>query len=121
MPERRLEQMRFLGLTPYLYYNDAGAASDWLSATFGFEEIERYADEDGKVTNVTMRVGKPSSGSMARGAIQVRAIVLVRGRWSGSTTCRVCTGASAMRASNAPNQWIVRGESARFRFATPKG
>jgi uncharacterized glyoxalase superfamily protein PhnB len=58
MPERRLEQMRFLGLTPYLYYNDAGAASDWLSATFGFEEIERYADEDGKVTNVTMRVGE---------------------------------------------------------------
>ena len=49
--------MRFLGLTPYLYYDDAGAASDWLSSTFGFEEIDRFADDDGRVTNVSMRVG----------------------------------------------------------------
>ena len=49
--------MRFLGLTPYLYYDDAGAASDWLSSKFGFEEIDRFADEVGKVTNVSMRVG----------------------------------------------------------------
>lgn len=49
--------MRFLGLTPYLYYDDAGAASDWLSSTFGFEEIDRFADEAGKVANVSMRVG----------------------------------------------------------------
>ena|SRR6266542_5571405 len=50
--------MRFLGLTPYLCYDDAGAAADWLSATFGFEEIDRFAEADGKVTNVTMRVGE---------------------------------------------------------------
>jgi PhnB protein len=49
--------MRFLSLTPYLCYNDAGAAADWLSSTVGFEEINRFADEDGKVSNVTMRVG----------------------------------------------------------------
>jgi uncharacterized glyoxalase superfamily protein PhnB len=49
--------MRILGLTPYLYYDDAGSASDWLTSTFGFEEIDRFADEDGRVTNVTMRAG----------------------------------------------------------------
>ena len=49
--------MRFLGLTPYLYYDDAGAASDWLSSTFGFKEIDRFIDDHGKVTNITMRAG----------------------------------------------------------------
>ena len=49
--------MRFLALTPYLYYDNAGAASDWLSSIFGFEEIDRFTDENGRVTNVTMRVG----------------------------------------------------------------
>src|ERR1051325_10058683 len=49
--------MRFLGLTPHLCYDDAGAAADWLASTFGFEEIDRFAGEDGRVSNVTMRVG----------------------------------------------------------------
>lgn len=49
--------MRFLGLTPYIYYDDAGAASEWLSSIFGFEEIDRFADADGRVANVSMRVG----------------------------------------------------------------
>jgi uncharacterized glyoxalase superfamily protein PhnB len=39
---------------PMLSYEDAGRAADWLSEAFGFEERERFADEDGTVTHVTM-------------------------------------------------------------------
>jgi uncharacterized glyoxalase superfamily protein PhnB len=45
------------GLTPYLYYADAGAALDWLSRVFGFEEVVRYVDDDGVVRESEMRVG----------------------------------------------------------------
>jgi uncharacterized glyoxalase superfamily protein PhnB len=45
------------GLTPYLYYADAGAALDWLSRVFGFEEIVRYVDDEGAVRESEMRVG----------------------------------------------------------------
>lgn len=35
-------------ITPYLLYKDAGAALDFLSQTFGFEEVSRLT-EDGRV------------------------------------------------------------------------
>jgi uncharacterized glyoxalase superfamily protein PhnB len=47
----------FQALLPYLSYEDAGAAMDWLSATFGFEERSRYIDADGVVQQAEMRVG----------------------------------------------------------------
>ncbi|HEX6423231.1 MAG TPA: VOC family protein, partial [Acidimicrobiales bacterium] len=46
-----------VGLTPYLYYADAGTALDWLSRVFGFEETVRYVDADGVVHESEMRVG----------------------------------------------------------------
>ncbi len=47
----------FQGLVPYLFYEDAGAALDWLSRVFGFEERARYIDKDGTVRQAEMLVG----------------------------------------------------------------
>jgi uncharacterized glyoxalase superfamily protein PhnB len=51
-----------------LSYEDVGGAADWISRAFGFEERERYADDDGTVTHVTLELdgglvylGYPSS------------------------------------------------------------
>ena len=34
-------------VAPYLYYEDAGAAMDWLVRVFGFEETVRMANPTG--------------------------------------------------------------------------
>jgi uncharacterized glyoxalase superfamily protein PhnB len=39
---------------PMLSYEDVGRAADWIIHAFGFEEQERYADDDGTVTHVTL-------------------------------------------------------------------
>jgi PhnB protein len=39
---------------PMLSYEDVGRAADWISEAFGFKERERFADDDGTVTHVTM-------------------------------------------------------------------
>ena len=48
---------KFGGITPYLHYEDAGAALDWLARVFGFREISRYVDDDGRVREAEMLVG----------------------------------------------------------------
>jgi len=50
----------FHGLSPYLYYADAGAALDWMSRVFGFQERVRYVDADGAVQEAEMAVGDAS-------------------------------------------------------------
>jgi uncharacterized glyoxalase superfamily protein PhnB len=45
------------GVSPYLYYADAGAGLDWLARVFGFEETARYVDDDGVVHESEMRIG----------------------------------------------------------------
>jgi uncharacterized glyoxalase superfamily protein PhnB len=37
-----------------LSYENVGAAADWITQAFGFEEKERYADDDGTVTHITL-------------------------------------------------------------------
>lgn len=49
--------VRFDGVTPYLYYEDAGAALEWLSTVFGFRETVRYVDAEGVVQEAEMAVG----------------------------------------------------------------
>ena len=49
--------VKFGGITPYLYYEDAAAILDWLARVFGFEEVARYVDGDGRVREAEMRVG----------------------------------------------------------------
>jgi uncharacterized glyoxalase superfamily protein PhnB len=44
-------------ITPYLLYEDAGAAIDWLSRAFGFREMERIENEDGTVGHAELEVG----------------------------------------------------------------
>jgi uncharacterized glyoxalase superfamily protein PhnB len=40
-----------------LSYEDCGAAADWLCRAFGLEETDRYAESDGRVTHVELRLG----------------------------------------------------------------
>jgi PhnB protein len=41
---------------PMLSYEDVGRAADWIVHAFGFEETERFADDDGTVTHVTLEL-----------------------------------------------------------------
>ena len=47
----------YQGIVPYLFYDDAEAAMAWYRRVFGFEEISRWTNEQGKVHNAEMRVG----------------------------------------------------------------
>jgi uncharacterized glyoxalase superfamily protein PhnB len=45
-------------ITPYLLYEDVGAALEWLARAFGFEEDgQRYAEPDGKINHAAMKLG----------------------------------------------------------------
>ena len=44
-------------ITPYLLYEDGGAAIEWLCRAFGFRERLRYADEAGRVTHAELALG----------------------------------------------------------------
>ncbi len=43
---------------PMLSYEDCDAAAAWLGSAFGFAEHERYADDTGRVTHVTLSLGE---------------------------------------------------------------
>ena len=47
-------------ITPYLLYEDAAAAIDWLGRAFGFEERLRFTDDDGVVTHAELALGDGS-------------------------------------------------------------
>lgn len=42
---------------PFLSYEDARAALDWLSEAFGFERASVHEGEDGKIVHAEMRFG----------------------------------------------------------------
>jgi uncharacterized glyoxalase superfamily protein PhnB len=44
-------------ITPYLLYEDAGAALEFLSRAFGFEEIRRSTSSSGQVSHAEMSYG----------------------------------------------------------------
>jgi uncharacterized glyoxalase superfamily protein PhnB len=44
-------------ITPYLLYEDAAAALDFLSHAFGFEETNRITSRDGRVGHAEVRFG----------------------------------------------------------------
>lgn len=44
-------------VTPYLLYEDAAAALDFLSRAFGFEEIARMTSPSGRVDHAEVRLG----------------------------------------------------------------
>ena len=43
-------------ITPYLLYEDATRALEWLSAAFGFRERLRFEDDSGNVTHAEMEL-----------------------------------------------------------------
>lgn len=43
-------------ITPYLLYEDLGAALEWLARAFGFREILRHAGPDGKPGHAEMEL-----------------------------------------------------------------
>lgn len=49
--------VRFSGVDPYLYYENAEEALEWLARKFGFRERVRYVDEGGTVQEAEMTVG----------------------------------------------------------------
>ncbi len=48
---------RFLGVTPYLHYDDVAAMIDWLTRVFGFIERGRWLDGQGVLRNAEIYVG----------------------------------------------------------------
>jgi len=44
-------------LVPYLFYTDIESMIDWYTRVFGFVELERWRQDDGKIHNAEMRVG----------------------------------------------------------------
>ena len=47
-----------MAITPYLLYQDAGAAVDWLSKAFGLRPDEVLKGTDGRVNHASMTFGK---------------------------------------------------------------
>ena len=43
-------------VTPYLLYEDVGAALDWLGRAFGFRERLRFQDDAGAITHAEMEL-----------------------------------------------------------------
>ena len=44
-----------MAVIPMLAYLDGAAAIDWLVEAFGFEERERWADDDGTIVHAESR------------------------------------------------------------------
>jgi uncharacterized glyoxalase superfamily protein PhnB len=44
-------------IAPYLYYEDARAAVDWLCRAFGFEKVAVFEGEGGRVEHAELRLG----------------------------------------------------------------
>jgi uncharacterized glyoxalase superfamily protein PhnB len=47
-------------IAPYLLYEDAAAAIDFLQSAFGFEEVTRMTDDEGRVNHAELRLGEDS-------------------------------------------------------------
>ncbi len=47
-------------VTPYLLYEDAAAAIEWLTMAFGFREVTRISLDDGSVNHAELDVGDGS-------------------------------------------------------------
>jgi uncharacterized glyoxalase superfamily protein PhnB len=46
-----------MAVIPMLAYEDGAAAIDWLVEAFGFEERERWADDDGTIVHAELATG----------------------------------------------------------------
>ena len=44
-------------IIPMLSYEDVAGAADWLVHAFGFREVERFTEDDGRVSHIELRLG----------------------------------------------------------------
>jgi PhnB protein len=51
------ESPKYPTISPYLLYEDAAAALDWLTNAFGFRERLRFNDDSGQVTHAELEHG----------------------------------------------------------------
>jgi uncharacterized glyoxalase superfamily protein PhnB len=51
------QEVRFLGITLYLHYDDIVSVTEWLKRVFGFDEKGRWLDSNGRVRNAELSVG----------------------------------------------------------------
>ncbi len=58
--------MAIIGITPYLYYEDADAALTWLEEVLGFTDPIRWRDESGTVSEADINAG-PAKVSISSG------------------------------------------------------
>ncbi len=58
--------MAIIGVTPYLYYEDADAALTWLEEVLGFTDPVRWRDGSGKVSEADIFAG-PAMVSISGG------------------------------------------------------
>lgn len=47
-------------IAPMLAYEDGNAAMDWLMRAFGFVEVERWRDENGRLSHGELKLGDQS-------------------------------------------------------------
>ncbi len=70
-------------VTPYLLYEDAGAAIRWLTRAFGFRERLRFTDEHDVVTHAELElghgglvmIGHPGGGYRSPGRLGARTAI----------------------------------------------
>jgi uncharacterized glyoxalase superfamily protein PhnB len=51
-----MSELSYPTLCPYVFYEDTGAALDWLARAFGFRERLRTTNADGELAHVEMQV-----------------------------------------------------------------
>jgi uncharacterized glyoxalase superfamily protein PhnB len=68
MPEMPEREVVIRAVTPYLIYEDAGQALEWLERVLGLEERARYVDRDGVVRQAELFVGNTELWLSGRGA-----------------------------------------------------
>ena len=61
----------YKGIVPYLFFDDAEQALRWYSDVFGFVEIGRWLNDDGKVQNAEMKVGDTEIWLDGSGSLQM--------------------------------------------------
>jgi uncharacterized glyoxalase superfamily protein PhnB len=54
------QQERMQRVFPMIAYEDVASAADWMAEAFGFRETGRWADSDGRVTQLEMEIGGAS-------------------------------------------------------------
>jgi uncharacterized glyoxalase superfamily protein PhnB len=51
-----MSELSYPTLCPYIFYEDTGAALEWLAGAFGFRERLRTTNADGELAHVEMQV-----------------------------------------------------------------